>query len=207
MLSYVSNHLKIISVCNSITNEKIYSLVRPSELSNEWFEKFKQPTGKVPKLLYIGRFKKEKGIFSLLQIIKKFKINFSLTIAGDHKVFKHKKPSKVFYFKELITIENIIEFYDNHHIFILPSFTEGYPKVILESLSRRRPVIVFDEISHVKRDFNGIFVCERNHVSLQEKINYIMKNYKSIQSQLKSNILPTKKNFQKEFNRIVNELY
>ena len=36
-------------------------------------------------------------------------------------------------------------------IYLYSSFTEGAPKVILESLARLRPVIVFDEIKHVKK--------------------------------------------------------
>ena len=38
----------------------------------------------------------------------------------------------------------------DHNIFILPSYTEGHPQVLDESLSRLRPVIIFPEISHVK---------------------------------------------------------
>ena len=33
--------------------------------------------------------------------------------------------------------QKIINLYDNHNIFILPSYTEGSPKVILESLARK----------------------------------------------------------------------
>ena len=46
----------------------------------------------------------------------------------------------------------LIKYYDDHNIFILPSFTEGYPMVLLESLARRRPVIVFEDIKHVVGD-------------------------------------------------------
>ena len=42
---------------------------------------------------------------------------------------------------------NMIKFYDNSNIFILPSFTEGHPMVLLESLARLRPVIIFNEIN------------------------------------------------------------
>ena len=48
--------------------------------------------------------------------------------------------------------QRLIKFYDDHNIFILPSFTEGHPQVLDEALARLRPVIVFDEIKHVKRE-------------------------------------------------------
>ena len=56
----------------------------------------------------------------------------------------------------------------------MPSYTEGSPKVILESLSRLRPVIVFTEIKHVKYNFKGVFVCNRNAKSFERLIKYIL---------------------------------
>ena len=96
-----------------------------------------------------------------------------------------------------------MNFYDKNNIFILPSFTEGSPKVILESLARLRPIIVFREIEHVKKGMSGIFVANRNTKDLQKTIIYILNNYISIQSQMKKNKLTTKKNFQLDLIRIV----
>ena len=95
--------------------------------------------------------------------------------------------------------------FDGHNIFILPSFTEGSPKVILESLARLRPIIVFTEIKHVKLNFEGIFICKRNSSSLEKKINYILNNYVTIQNKMKKNILPNKINFQKGLIKILDE--
>ena len=66
--------------------------------------------------------------------------------------------------------------YDKNNIFILPSFTEGHPQVLDEALSRMRPVIVFEEIKHVKRDRQGVFVCKRDINDLDNTINYIFNN-------------------------------
>ena len=93
--------------------------------------------------------------------------------------------------------------YDNHNITILPSYTEGYPYVISESLSRRRPVIIFDEISYVKNDKKGIFVAKRNYISLKEKIDYIWSNYTKIQKEIDENKLPTKKSMIKQISNII----
>ena len=69
--------------------------------------------------------------------------------------------------------DSIIEIYDNHNIFILPSFTEGHPQVLDEALSRLRPVIIFDDISHVVGNREGIFIAKRNAKSLTEvKISF-----------------------------------
>ena len=91
--------------------------------------------------------------------------------------------------------DSIIQFYDNHNIFILPSFTEAHPQVLDEALSRKRPVIIFKEISHVIRNRKEYLFSERNISSLEETINYIKNNYDQIKEQMKENILPTKKIF------------
>ena len=75
----------------------------------------------------------------------------------------------------------LIKLYDDHSIFVLPSFTEGHPMVLLEALARRRPVIIFDDIQHV--------IGKKREYSLQKEIfqifcKYLMK-LKKISKQLK----------------------
>jgi hypothetical protein len=98
-----------------------------------------------------------------------------------------------------------MKFYDDHNIFILPSFTEGHPMVLLESLARRRPVIIFNEIEHVIGDKRGIFVAKRNFLSLLATLNHIKKNYKKIQSEIRKNKLPTNKEFIDKFVKLINK--
>ena len=93
--------------------------------------------------------------------------------------------------------------YDNNNITILPSYTEGYPMVILESLSRLRPVIVFKDIEHVVENRKGIFVSNRDYSSFNEKINYIINNYNTIQENMKSNKLPDNESFINELKEIL----
>ena len=89
----------------------------------------------------------------------------------------------------------LIKYYDDHNIFILPSFTEGHPMVVLEALARRRPIIIFDEIKHVVQNKKGIFVSKRNFLDLFKTLNNIKKNYSRIQKDLRKNDLPTNKDF------------
>ena len=121
---------------------------------------------------------------------------------GTDKTYK--LNSKIFFKKETNSIETIKKYYDRCNIFILPSYTEGFPKVISESISRLRPVIIFDEIKHLKKNYYGIFCCKRNSNSLEKKIIYIMKNYTNIQKEMKRNKFFSKKEFQKKILKTIN---
>ena len=65
-------------------------------------------------------------------------------------------------------------------------------------------MIIFNEISHVVNNKNGIFISERNSASFLTKINYIMNNYSTIQDSMKKNKLPTKKDFIFKMSEILN---
>ena len=179
------------------------TIVNPSQLKKKWFEKIKNINIKDLNFLYVGRLRVEKGIFSLIEIIENS--NFNLTIVTSEKKAKLKKNYKNI---NLISFENyddaIIQYYDQHSIFILPSYTEAHPQVLDEALARNRPVIVFKEISHVKRDREGVFVCERNLESLENTVNYISSNYENILTKIKKNKLPTQEKF---INELLNILF
>ena len=85
----------------------------------------------------------------------------------------------------------------------MPSYTEAHPQVLDEALARCRPVVVFNEIAHVKRNRDGVFVCKRSLSSLNETINYIEKNYDEISKKIQKNKLPTQKKFIDELLKIL----
>ena len=85
----------------------------------------------------------------------------------------------------------------------MPSYTEAHPQVLDEALARYRPVIIFKEIEHVIRNRKGIFVCERNIISLKKTIDYIHNNYENILEDISKNQLPTKVNFINELREIL----
>ncbi len=190
-------------VCHErLTKKKDYHLVFPSQLGNKWFENLKQVTLDKVRLLYVGRMRVEKGIFDFLKMFNKLSMNAELSIVSDVKNLKNmnKKINLLgFGYDE----KSLIEIYDSHNIMVLPSYTEGHPQVVLESLSRGRPVIVFDDIKHILGTKKGIFISKRNIISLNETIEFIMKNYTKIQENMKENKLPTKEEFILQMNSIL----
>ena len=99
--------------------------------------------------------------------------------------------------------QSLIDIYDEHNIMILPSYTEGTPYVVDESLSRKRPVIIFEDIDYIVRGKKGIFVTKRDIDSFLKTSKYIMENYLEIQKNMEKNILPTKKDMIKQISDII----
>ena len=98
----------------------------------------------------------------------------------------------------------LIDTYDKHNILILPSYTEGQPYVVDESLARRRPVLIFEDIKHIIKDRKGIFVSKRNIDSFIEITKYIMQNYYEIQKDIEKNKFPLEKDMFKQISNVIN---
>jgi glycosyltransferase involved in cell wall biosynthesis len=202
MYRIVTFKSKVI-VCHERLHDKQKShLIHISRLDEKWFQKHKgAPLDKI-RLLYVGRMSPEKGIFDFLKMFKEIKFNAQLSIAGDPEDTKISEPNIKFlgYIADPISL---IDVYDNHNILILPSYTEATPYVVDESLSRKRPVIIFKDIEYIVRGKKGIFVIDRNKDSFLEMTKYIMENYTEIQNDMKNNILPTKNDMIKQISDII----
>jgi glycosyltransferase involved in cell wall biosynthesis len=121
------------------------------------------------RLIAVNRLIKEKGLFRLLEVIKALPQNYVLTIAGDGPLMNTLKTEvdniglqeRVKFIGE---IKNVTEVISKHDLLVLSSFTEGFPNVVLESLSVGVPVVTFrvggvDEL--IREGFNG-FIAEQN---------------------------------------------
>ncbi len=195
----------VISCREYILRGKKGKIINPSQLDSVWLRQPKNIEIKNFKLLYVGRIRIEKGIYSLADLIRN-KRDISLTVIGAEKEAAHKiNQSNIKILPTQSNKNKLIKHYDDHNIFILPSFTEGHPMVLLEALARRRPVIIFDEIKHVIGDKKGIFVSRRNFISLFGVLNNIKKSYKKIQKEMKKNKLPTNKEFIDKFVKLIDD--
>lgn len=203
MFTVTSMISHLISCRKYILRKKKGDLVSPSQLDENWLNNTIYANLEKIKLLYVGRIKIEKGIFSLLDIINGNN-EIELSIVGAEKNLSHNIDQKnVSIYEVENNKQRLIKFYDDHNIFILPSFTEGHPMVLLEALARKRPVIIFEEIKHVIGNKKGIFVSKRNLNNLIETINHVKKNYREIIEEMSENKLPTKKDFLKEFRNLI----
>ena len=141
-------------------------------------------------LLSVGRLQREKGHIYLLEafkILKKKMNNIKLKIIGEGNLKKEfldwikengfegdiELPGMITHGPELFKV------YKNSDIFILPSISEGTPKVILEAMACGLPVIatkVGGVPTLIKDRDNGLLVPRQNAGALADAINEIIEN-------------------------------
>ena len=202
MYKIVTSNSKVIVCHERLFNKNKSYLVDISRLDDEWLKNQKDALLDKIRFLYVGRMSQEKGIFDFLEMFNQIKLDAELSIVGNLKNenFLNKNIKPLGYVADP---QSLINIYDNHNIMILPSFTEATPYVVDEALSRKRPVIIFEDIAYIAKDKKGIFISKRNMNSFLETTKYIMDNYLEIQKKMEQNDLPTKKSMIKQISDII----
>ena len=202
MYKIVTSNSKVIVCHERLFDKKKSHLVYISRLDDEWLKDQKDVLLDKARFLYVGRMSHEKGIFEFLKMFNQIKFDAEFSIAGnsENQNFSNKNIKLLGYIADP---QSLINIYDKHNIMVLPSFTEATPYVVDEALSRKRPVIIFEDIAYIVRDKKGIFVSQRNVNSFSETTKYIMNNYREIQKKMEKNVLPTKKNMIKQISDII----
>ena len=202
MYKIVTSSSKVIVCHERLFDKKKSHLIDISRLDDEWLKNQKNALLDKIRFLYVGRMSQEKGIFNFIKMFNQIKFNAELSIVGNLKNqnFSNKNIRTLGYVADQ---QSLINIYDNHNIMILPSFTEATPYVIDEALSRKRPVIIFEDIAYIAKDKKGIFISKRNMNSFLETAKYIMDNYLKIQKKMEQNDLPTKKSMIKQISDII----
>jgi len=202
MYKIVTSNSKVIVCHERLFNKNKSYLVDISRLDDEWLKNQKDALLDKIRFLYVGRMSQEKGIFDFLEMFNKIKFDAELSIVGNlkNKNFLNKNINPLGYVADP---QSLINIYDNHNIMILPSFTEATPYVVDEALSRKRPVIIFEDIAYIAKDKKGIFISKRNMNSFLETTKYIMDNYLEIQKKMEQNDLPTKKSMIRQISNII----
>jgi len=182
MYKIITSNSKVI-VCHERLYKKKSHIVYISRLDDEWLKDQKDVLLDTARFLYVGRMSREKGIFEFLKMFNQIKFDAEFSIVGNstNQNFSNKNIKPLGYVADSQLLINI---YDKHNIMVLPSFTEATPYVVDEALSRKRPVIIFEDIAYIVRGKKGIFVSQRNVNSFSETTKYIMNNYREIQKYL-----------------------
>lgn len=152
------------------------------------FQSNNQQNAGLKSIIYIGRLKKRKGIYDLVTLAEHFPdLEFNVYGNGEEYdelvIMLKEKKLKNFNLKGTVTHTELAEALQNSDLHILPSRSEGFPKVTLETAAAGVPSVVYADygaaewITHNK---NG-FVVE----SLEDTIatiNYLQENPQDLQA-------------------------
>jgi glycosyltransferase involved in cell wall biosynthesis len=183
------NKLNIINsgTCNGIDSLKLFNkaLINP-ELRLEIYQKYN--FSKTTKIIgYIGRLAKDKGINELILAwnkLNKDNLDIKLMLCGP---IDERDPIDEELFRRINSDNSIIVvgevkkpelFYSIFTCFVLPSYREGFPTVVLEASSMQLPVITTKStgcIDSIIENETGIF-AEISALSLSEKILFYINN-------------------------------
>lgn len=155
---------------------------------------FSQPSIYPVKFLFIGRLLKEKGVFELIEAMRKVKSkypNAHFTVLGaiDHENLGALKQETL----QQLVQENLFEYpgyvlnapdwITNTSVFVLPSYREGVPRSTQEAMAIGRPVITTDVPGcrdTVVDGVNGFLVPKWNADTLAEKMCFFIENPEQI---------------------------
>ncbi|WP_281658673.1 glycosyltransferase family 4 protein [Halobacillus sp. Cin3] len=165
---------------------------------------------KNPKFLFLGRLGERKGIYVLLDSLKKYKeagYFGHAYIAGDGEIEKVKKVINDYNLNEMITVVGWIDSYEKEKllnecdVLILPSFNEGLPMSLLEGMSYGMGIIstrVGGIPELVTEDENGLLVQEGNADELFHALSLMHENYAWRQELVSINYNKIKQSFNLE---------
>ena len=134
-------------------------------------------------LVFSGRLVKNKGIFLLLEAVKKLR-NLKLAIVGSGPLEdKIKKNKNVEFIGWVPEAEDLARVYNQSKIFVMPSFNEGGPRTPLEAMACRVPVVtskvgvMIDIInpSTSSGQVNGLFI-DWNVDDIAKKIKLLLED-------------------------------
>ena len=189
-------HFASVIVCNSnktsvffkrslFTNKKIYTIYNPIKHINKKHTSFKRNKF---NLLTVGRLENQKnltGLIEALSIVIKENNKIKLTIVG-----KGSEKQKLINLSKSLKIENKILFkgfsdpdlyYKKEGVFILNSYFEGLPNVLLEAIQYKIPIISTNSFSGpaeiLKSGRYGYLVKVNDPKGLAKQIQKVLLNY------------------------------
>lgn len=150
-----------------------------SGVDENWFIPQPAPKGEVPKILFVGRFERRKGLKELIKAYKwvlKNKKDIQLSIVGPIPHHLKDNESGLEYFGEVKDETQMKRIMDEHHILIVPSIAEGMPTVILEAMSRGLAIICTDVGANrvMVNEENGWLIPEVSIAEIAERLQNVL---------------------------------
>ena len=139
-------------------------------------------------ILYVGRLSYRKGLFELLESAKKicdeYDVKFLLVGKGEleeriKKIIKNNGLQEKIILLGHVNQEKLIHLYQHSKIYLMPSYYESGPLVLLEAMSCGAPVIstkVGIATEAITDNYNGILISCQSHEEISESIRKLLNN-------------------------------
>jgi glycosyltransferase involved in cell wall biosynthesis len=184
-LDYVvaySSFVKKSYIENGFLERKIFIAVSDIDINNFSITKTKEDP--FFKVLYVSHTGIRKGLTYLIDAFEKLTIpNKKLIIVGKINFPKKIKKKIINKINKNTSIEwhgpkkNIHKYYEEASVFVLPSFSEGNPKVVMEAMASGLPVITTENApSIIENQRSGFIVPIRNSNIISKKIEFLHNN-------------------------------
>lgn len=131
----------------------------PIGIESDWLKESIRPTdNQLRKFVFIGRYERRKGIEELSQILKEltttqtgpFEFHFIGPIPEEFRV----KHARLIYHGEIRNPEKIKAILADSDILVVPSYSEGMPTVIMESLAMGLAILGTD-VGAISKQIDG----------------------------------------------------
>lgn len=191
-----------IEILKSKFNYK-FAKVLSNSIDTSIYTNFKyKKKSNILTILYLGRIEKNKGIYEMIEAFKMLhkELNFRFVLCGTGPLKDYCTNAcevilgKNFEYKGIVSGENKIDIIKEANIFILPSYFEGVPMALLETMAAGVVPIVTNVGSMkqvIEHGVNGLLVEKQNSQDLFEKLKYIFLNqeiYESMSKKAKTTI-------------------
>lgn len=201
-----SEHVKdsILSQTSiNIDSDKIKVIPYASDTTNFFKNIDFTPKHQIKNILYVGQVSAQKGTNYLIEAInkinKKQNLNIKLDIIGSiisEKIYKELilNNSNINYIG-YIPNKDLIKFYNNSDLFILPSLSESFGMVIAEAMCCGLPVVTTRNASWIIEDrYDGFIINENSTTSIEALMEELIKN-SDILAEISDNAVNTARNY------------
>lgn len=179
-------------------------------------------------VLYVGRIVFDKGIFELYEAIKVLRdngVDVRINFVGDgvdfdrlSKLIKEDKMGEFVVLSGMISNkDNLKEIYKGSDVFILPSYHEGFPRVLYEAMIMNIPIITtfVGTIDFLMEDKINCLRIEKENINSIVKAIEMLNNSTNLMETIASGGLETIKKYLSDkelshselLNKFLNELY